>query len=82
MVTRLNVTRARQGRPGKPIVWVLGISTVLAAAVLFGAWAMRSNDFAAVEANNGDTPAAAQNFSTPEPTPRQNTTTPPPARPG
>lgn len=80
MNTQLNTTRARQGRSGKPILWVLGISTVLAAAALFGSWAMKSGDLAATEANNASTPEVAQNFSAPEPTPRQNETTPPPAR--
>ncbi len=63
MATRMSTTRVRQGRSGKPVLWVLGISTVAAAAVLFGAWAMRSDDLAVTQ-----------------PTPRQNTESPPPAR--
>lgn len=79
MVTRTNVTRARQGRSGKPILWVLGISTVAAAAVLFGSWAMRSDDLSVANETNVEAPRAEQNFNMPEPTPRQNTDAPPPS---
>ena len=34
----LNATRARQGRFGIHMFWVLAISTALAALALFGAW--------------------------------------------
>jgi hypothetical protein len=78
MAPRLNTTRARQGRSGKPILWVLGISTVAAAAVLFGAWAFKAPDLATTSAK--PTPETAATFNTPEPTPRQNESTPPPAR--
>lgn len=80
MAPQLNTTRARQGRSGKPILWVLGISTALAAAALFGSWAMKSDDLASTEVHNASTTQSAANFSTPEPTPRQNESTPPPAR--
>ncbi|MGZ3377006.1 MAG: hypothetical protein ACXU8S_10455 [Phenylobacterium sp.] len=39
----LAATPARQGRPGRPVFWVLVISTFLAAAGLFVAWGMRSH---------------------------------------
>lgn len=48
---RLNATRARQGRWGRHVLWVLVISTALAALALFGSWGMRSNDYASVEHN-------------------------------
>jgi hypothetical protein len=51
----LNATRARQGRWGSHIFWVLVISIVLAAAALFGAWGYRSGDLAAVEHTKGAT---------------------------
>ena len=64
----LNATRARQGRYGRHIFWVLIISTVLAAAALFGAWGMRSGDLAGVEHNNGaSSTQEAQHYSA-EPT--------------
>lgn len=69
---RLNATRARQGRWGRHIFWVLVISTVLAALALFGAWTYRAKDLAAVEVNNGaKTPAEAQRYDTPQTPARQ-----------
>ena len=63
----LNATRARQGRYGKHVFWVLIISTVLAAIALFGAWSLRSGDLASVEHNNGaKTTQEAERYSTPQ----------------
>jgi len=63
---RVNATRARQGRWGRQIFWLLIISTVLAALALFGAWSFRAQDFAAVEMNTGaTTPSEAQSADTP-----------------
>ena len=63
----LNATRARQGRRGKHIFWVLIVSTVLAAVALFGAWSMRAGDLAGVEHNNGaKTTQEAERYSTPQ----------------
>ena len=63
----LNATRARQGRYGKHVFWMLIISTVLAAIALFGAWSMRSGDLAGVEHNNGaKTTQEAERYSTPQ----------------
>lgn len=62
---RLNATRARQGRWGRHVFWVLVVSTVLAALALFGAWSYRANDLASIEVNNGaKTPAEAQRYDT------------------
>lgn len=77
----LNETRARQGRFGKHVVWVLLISTVLAAAALFAAWGWKSDDMAAVEPNNGRQAADAQPFDV-QSAPRQNTVSQVPAKPG
>ena len=69
---RLNATRARQGRWGRQVFWVLVISTVLAALALFGAWSFRARDLAAVEANNGaKTPAEARRYDTQQSPARQ-----------
>ncbi|HWT52335.1 MAG TPA: hypothetical protein VN113_09170 [Caulobacter sp.] len=69
---RLNATRARQGRWGRQVFWVLIVSTVLAALALFGAWTYRAKDLAAVEVNNGaKTPAEAQRYDTPQTPARQ-----------
>jgi len=72
----LGATRARQGRFGRHVFWVLVISTLLAALALFGAWTWRSDDLAATEANNARQPADAQAFNAAEPAPLAN---PPPA---
>lgn len=70
---RLDATRARQGRLGKQVFWVLIVSTVLAAMALFGAWSYRADDLAAVEVNNGaQTPAEAQQYDT-QPSPARQT---------
>ncbi|PHY19098.1 hypothetical protein [Caulobacter sp. BP25] len=69
---RVNATRARQGRFGLHVFWILIVSTVLAALALFGAWSFRANDFAAVEHNTGaTTPAEAQAGNTPQQPARQ-----------
>ncbi len=69
---RLNATRARQGRWGRQVFWVLIISTVLAALALFGAWTFRARDLAEVEVNNGaKTPAEAQRYDTQQTPARQ-----------
>ncbi|WP_269715216.1 hypothetical protein [Caulobacter sp. NIBR2454] len=54
---RLNATRARQGRWGRHVLWVLVISTALAALALFGSWGMRSGEYSAIEAQQGPTAA-------------------------
>lgn len=54
---RLNATRARQGRWGRHVLWVLVISTALAALALFGSWGMRSNDYANIQDQNRPTQA-------------------------
>ena len=69
----LNATRARQGRWGRHVFWVLIISTVLAAAALFGAWGMRSGDLARVENTRGATASQeAEQYSTPQAPVKQN----------
>jgi len=49
----LNATRARQGRFGRHVFWVLLISTALAAIALFGAWTWRAPDLARSNNSNG-----------------------------
>ncbi|KRA56191.1 hypothetical protein ASD79_17685 [Caulobacter sp. Root655] len=69
----LNATRARQGRWGKHVFWVLIISTVLAAIALFGAWSMRSGDLASIERNSGaKTTQEAERYSTQQTPVKQN----------
>jgi Na+/H+-dicarboxylate symporter len=61
----LSETRARQGRFGRHVFWVLLISTLLAAIGLFAAWAFKSGDLAQTKAR--PTPAEARAFDAPQP---------------
>lgn len=60
----LNATRARQGRWGRHMLWVLLFGTLLAMIGLFGAWTWKAADFAAANVNNDRSEAAA--FQAPE----------------
>ena len=55
----LNATRARQGRLGRHVFWVLLVSTALAAMALFGAWTWQADNLASTEVNNASQPADA-----------------------
>ncbi|MBU1377025.1 MAG: hypothetical protein KKE02_24680 [Alphaproteobacteria bacterium] len=61
----LNATRARQGRWGKHIFWVLVIGTVLAAVGMFGAWTWKSAD--AGPAGTAQETVDGRGFGAPEP---------------
>lgn len=63
----LNATRARQGRWGRHIFWVLVFGTLLAALGLFAAWTWRSPDLAATEPTTAQAQQKAQTFDTPAP---------------
>ncbi|HEY8573908.1 hypothetical protein [Phenylobacterium sp.] len=69
----LGATRARQGRFGRHVVWVLLFGTLLAALALFGAWTWKSGDLASTEPNNGKEVADAKMFNSPEPAPINTT---------
>lgn len=71
----LNATRARQGRFGVHMFWVLAVSTALAALALFGAWSWRMDDLASTAPNNAREPRDARQFDMGEPAPAalQNT---------
>lgn len=72
----LNATRARQGRFGRHVFWVLLVSTALAAMALFGAWTWQADNLASTEVNNGKQPADAQAFSASAPSENTLQTTP------
>lgn len=59
----LNATRARQGRLGRHVFWVLLVSTALAAMAMFGAWTWQADNLASTEVNNGRQPADAKTFN-------------------
>jgi hypothetical protein len=65
----VGATRARQGRAGRPILWVLLFSTALAALGLFAAMTWKSGDLASTEPNNAKEQVDAQAFNAPEPAP-------------
>ncbi|WP_340645031.1 hypothetical protein [Phenylobacterium sp.] len=59
----LTATRARQGRFGRHVFWVLLVSTALAAMALFGAWTWQADNLASTEVDNARQPADAQAFT-------------------
>jgi len=73
----LAATRARQGRFGRHMLWVLLFGTLLAAAGMFAAWTWKAPDLAASDAAIAQRPAAHP-LNSPEPAPRA---TPAPATP-
>ncbi|MET3526911.1 hypothetical protein [Phenylobacterium koreense] len=74
----LNATRARQGRFGVHMFWVLVVSTALAALALFGAWSWRHQDLASTAPNNARQMSDARAFDMGEPAPGVQQTTPSP----
>lgn len=70
--TVVNATRARQGRWGRHIFWVLVISTFLAALTLFAIWAMNAPALDATEPTNVEARKQAQTFDVPAPPPPTN----------
>ena len=72
----LNATRARQGRLGRHVFWVLMVSTALAALALFGAWTWQADNLASTEAANGKQPADARAFDMGDPAAQQKPSAP------
>jgi len=72
--TVLSATRARQGRFGRHMVWVLLFSTLLAGIGLFLAWTWKAPSLASATSDNGRPGAGAKTFNAPEPA----AVTPPP----
>ena len=74
----LSATRARQGRFGRHMIWVLLFSTLLAVIGLFAAWTWKAPAIQATEVPNNKSATASQKFAAPEPAP---IATPAPAEP-
>jgi hypothetical protein len=70
----LNATRARQGRWGQHIFWVLVFGTLLAALGMFAAWTWKSADEG--PAGTAQETVDGRGFGAPEPAPPT-----PPAKP-
>jgi hypothetical protein len=71
----LNATRARQGRPGRPVLWVLIFGVALTVLGFLVAYAWKADDLASTNVNNG--PQDARAFDAPDSPAVQ--TNPPPA---
>lgn len=74
--TTVNVTRARQGRWGRPVFWVLVFGTALAALGMFLAWTWRAAEHDG-PVGTGQETVSGQAYDTPTPQPAQR----PPAHP-
>jgi hypothetical protein len=62
----LNETRARQGRVGTGLIWVLVFGTLLAAIGLLVAWAWKAPNLSSANSDNGHVSGPAA-FKAPEP---------------
>ena len=62
----VTATPARQGRWGRPVFWVLLISTLLAALALLAAWMWRADDLATAQGGS-DRVTQDQGFQAPVP---------------
>ena len=78
--TTLSATRARQGRFGRHMIWVLLFGTLLAALGLFAAWTWKAPALAASDAGKDARPAA-HSFNAPEPAAIANPAPAVPAKP-
>jgi hypothetical protein len=67
----LTAARARQGRFGQHVFWVLVFGTLLAALGLFAAWGWRSPDLANSNTNNPRATSGGPPAYAPEPAARQ-----------
>lgn len=61
----VNATRARQGRWGRPVFWVLVFGTFLAALGMFAAWTWKSADEG--PPGSGQETVDGRGFGAPEP---------------
>jgi hypothetical protein len=63
----VDVTRARQGRLGRNIVFVLMFGVILTVLGFALTWAWKASDLASVEPNNKASPSQAAAFNAPRP---------------
>lgn len=67
----VSATRARQGRMGRHVLWVLLVSTALAALALFGAWTLHAPQWAGTRGTERASAAEARSFDTGAPVAKQ-----------
>lgn len=65
--TTLDVTRARQGRLGRNVFWVLIATLALVVLGFFAAWTWKSGDLASTQPNQAARQANADQFAAPPP---------------
>ena len=75
--TDISATRARQGRRGLSVFWVLTISTGLAVIALVGAWMFQSKGLTAVQDSEHPSAAVVAHYAGPGPTPTRSPATAP-----
>ncbi|MDB5450878.1 MAG: hypothetical protein JWQ52_2006 [Phenylobacterium sp.] len=63
----LGATRARQGRLGRPVLWVLLFSLLLVVLGFLAAYTWKSGDFTRANSDNGRPKAGAPLFDSPPP---------------
>lgn len=67
----VGATRARQGRMGRHVVWILLVSTALAALALFGAWTAHAPQWAGTRGSELAPAADARAFDSGAPAAKQ-----------
>ena len=67
--TDVGATKARQGRYGRPVFWMLTVSTFLAVIALVGAWVAQSDKLGRVQDNERPSAAELARYAAPTPTP-------------
>lgn len=65
--TTLGATRARQGRIGRNIFWVLVFGIALTVLGFAATWAWKAGDLASTQPRNSAQPAEASSFQAPQP---------------
>ena len=63
----MGATRARQGRSGRHVLWVLIFGTALVILGFAAAFLWKSDDLSSANTNNGPANAAATGWAAPEP---------------
>jgi hypothetical protein len=63
----VGVTRARQGRLGRHVLWILLAAMLLVVLGFLATWTWKSGDLASVEPNNGKEQVDARAFDAPQP---------------
>jgi hypothetical protein len=63
----IGVTRARQGRLGRNILWVLVVGTLLVILGFLATYTWKAGDFASVQPSHGARQANAGQFAAPPP---------------